>query len=135
MNTSLKLPPFGKFLDQLKAAGLQTGSARGFWGGVTPDGQIVVTAWTDENDGKGRFDIWRPRTNHGGLKTAWEVGNIHAGAEVSVILLRQRGNVPSGEFGRSIGAAALMPGKWRVVEMKTDSKGNEGAVVEPMPNS
>ena len=131
---TLKLPPFGKLLDQLRAAGLRTGSARGFWGGVTPGGKIVVTAWTDEHDSEGRFDIWRPRTNHGGLKIAWEAGNVHPGAEVRVILLRQRGNVPSGEFGRSVAAAALMPGEWRVVKMKTDPKGNQGAVIEPMHN-
>jgi hypothetical protein len=122
-----KIPAFGKYLDQLKAAGIETKSARGFWGGVTPDGETVVTAWTDQNDGKGRFKFTRPPTNHGGLKTAWEVGNIHVGAEVRVIFLRQRGNV---RHKRTVAAAALIPGKWRVV--KVDSK---RGVVEPLPGS
>ena len=132
MNTSLTLPlpPFGKFWDQLKAAGIQTRSARGFSGGVTPEGKIVVTSWTDTNDGKGGFYVWRPRTNHGGLKTAWEVGNIKEGAEVSLILLRQRGDLPIGEGGRLIAGAALMPGKWHVVKMVDGDHWR--AVIEPI---
>jgi hypothetical protein len=131
MSVAIRVPSFGKFHDQLVAAGVETGTARGFWGGIATDGTIVVTAWTDQNDGNGRFDIWRPSTNHGGLKTAWELGNIHVGAEVRVILLRQRGNVPPGEEGRSVAAAALMPGKWRVVAMRP----GEGAKVEPLSDS
>jgi hypothetical protein len=65
-----------------------------FWGGENSDGEIVVTSWIDANDGAGRFRIWRPKTNHGGLKAQWEVGNIRVGTEVRLILLRQRGNVP-----------------------------------------
>lgn len=125
---TLKLPSFGKFLDQLHAAGIKTATARGFWGGVTLDSQIVVTSWTDENDGQGRFEIHRPKTNHGGLKTAWEVGNIHVGAEVTVILVRQRGKAPPGQ-PRTVAAAALMPGKWRVVKMLP---GGTDAAVEPV---
>ena len=58
------IPPFGKFLEKLHAAGVQTGTARGFWGGVATDGNIVVTSWTDANDGSGRFYIGcgRPTT-------------------------------------------------------------------------
>jgi hypothetical protein len=128
MTKPIKVPPFGKFLNQLKAAGVQTTagveteSARGFWGGVTPNGEIVLTAWIDQNDGQGRFKIWRPKTNHGGLKDAWEMGNIRVGTEVRAILIRQRGNVPPGKPGRSVAAAALMPGKWRVVEISRDGK-------------
>jgi hypothetical protein len=116
----MKVPPFGKFHNQLKAAGIATDSPRGFWGGVTEDGEIVVTAWTDQHNGQGRFKIWRPQTNHGHLKTAWELGNIKAGALVRLILIRQRGNVPPGEEGREVAAAALLPGKWRVVKVSGD---------------
>ena len=79
-------------------------------------------------DGKGRFYISRPETDHGGLKTAWQVGNIHVGAEVRLILVRQRGDVPLGEPGRRVNAAALMAGKWRVVEMLGE---RHQAVIEP----
>jgi hypothetical protein len=68
MNTHIKVPPFGRYLDALKAAGVETNSARGFFGGVTADGEIVVTAWIHDNNGRGRFKIFRPHTNHGRLK-------------------------------------------------------------------
>lgn len=122
MTIPIKVPAFGKFLNQLKGAGVQTNSARGFWGGVTPEGVIVVTVWTDEKQGDGSFKIWRPRTNHGNLKTAWEVGNIQVGTEVRVILVRQRGSVPSGGAGRQIAGAALMPDKWKVVKISHDGE-------------
>jgi hypothetical protein len=131
MTAPFKLPPFGKFLDALNAAGVETRTARGFWGGVTPAGEIIVTSWTDGNDGAGRFYIWRPSTNHGGLKTAWEVGNFRVGAEVRMILLRQRGNVPLGVEGRSVAGAALMPGKWRIAELVSDKDWH--GVIEPLP--
>jgi hypothetical protein len=129
MNGSLKISPFGKFLDKLQAAGVETRTARRFWGGVTPEGEIVVTSWTDGNDGKGRFYIWRPETNHGGLKTAWQVGNIHVGAEVRMILVRQRGNVPIDKPGRVVHEASLLLGKWQVVEMISDHQ----AIIEALP--
>lgn len=129
MSGPFKLPQFGKFLDALTAAGVKTGTARGFWGGVAADGEIVVTTWTDTNDGMGRFYIWRPKTNHGGLRTEWEVGNIRAGTEVRMILLRQRGSVPIGKPGRSVAGAVLMAGKWRVGELITGE--NWDAVIEP----
>jgi len=134
MNYQIRVPPFGRFLDQLNAAGLETRTARGFWGGVTPTGEIIVTTWIDQNLGQGRFAIWRPRTNHGGLKTAWEVGNIHVGTEVRVILVRNRGPVPDDdEAVRSVADAALLPGKWRVVKM---GDGHEcDAAIEPMPQN
>jgi hypothetical protein len=129
MDILFKLPPFGKFVDALNAAGVKTKTARGFWGGVADEGEIVVTSWTDGNDGKGRFYIWRPTTNHGGLKTQWEVGNIRVGTEVRTILLRQRGDVPITQPGRSVAGAVLMPGKWRVVELVDDKDWD--AVIEP----
>jgi hypothetical protein len=127
MSARFKLPPFGKFLAALTAAGVVTRTARGFWGGVTTEGEIIVTSWTDANDGTGRFYIWRPNTNHGELKTAWEVGNIREGTEVRMILLRQRGKAPIGER-RSVMEAALMPGKWRVAKLVTDK--NWDGVIE-----
>jgi hypothetical protein len=126
----MKLPRFGKFLDQLRAAGVETKNAHGFWGGVTPEGEIVVTSWIDNHDGNGRFAISRPLTNHGSLKTAWEIGNIHVGAEVRMILVRQRGNIPLGEDGRTVKDAALLAGKWRVVKMVADRE----AHVEELPS-
>lgn len=125
----LPIPPFGKFLDQLHSAGVQTKGARGFWGGVTPEGELVVTSWIDANDGNGRFYISRPETDHGGLKTAWEVGNIHIGAEIRLILVRQRGNLALGIPGRTVKDAALLPMKWHVVKMVGDGK----AVIERLP--
>jgi hypothetical protein len=133
MDVLLKLPPFGKFLNALNATGVKTGTARGFWGGVAEGGEIVVTSWTDANDGNGRFRIWRPTTNHGGLRTQWEVGNIRVGTEVRLILLRQRGDVPIGELGRSVAGAVVMPGKWRVVKLVEDKE--RGAVIEPVPTA
>ncbi len=129
MDILFKLPPFGKFLDALNAVGVTTRTARGFWGGVAEGGEIVVTSWTDANDGKGRFYIWRPTTNHGGLKTQWEVGNIRVGTEVRLILLRQRSDIPIRKPGRSVAGAVLMPGKWRVVKLVEDEDWN--AVIEP----
>ena len=37
MSVAFRLPPFGKFVDALNAAGVDTPTARGFWGGVTPE--------------------------------------------------------------------------------------------------
>lgn len=127
LNDILKLPPSGKFVDQLRAAGIQTKAARGFWGGVTPEGEIVVTSWLDDADQRdpskvNRFYIYRPKTNHGGLKTAWEVGNIRVGTEVRMILIKQRGTIPVEDPGRSVASARLMPRKWRVVEMVSSKK-------------
>lgn len=131
MQVPFKLPPFGKFLDALNAAGVETRTARGFWGGITGAGEVVVTSWTDANDQTGRFYIWRPPTNHGGLKTAWEMGHIREGTEVKLILLRQRGNEPLGGGARSVAGAILMPEKWRVVELVRGKSWN--AVIEPAP--
>jgi hypothetical protein len=129
MDVPFKLPPFGKFHAVLNAAGVETASARGFWGGVTKDGEVVVTSWLDANDKTGRFYIWKPHTNHGGLKTQWEIGNIRVGTDVRMILLRQRGNLPIGQKGRAVAGAVLMPGKWRIVELVSDRDWQ--AVIEP----
>lgn len=133
MNVPFKLPPFGKFQTVLNAAGVETASARGFWGGVTPEGEIVMTSWLDANDGAGRFYVWRPKTNHGGLKSQWEVGNVRVGTEVRLVLLRQRATLPIGEPGRAVAGAVLMPGKWKVVKMVVGE--NWQAVIEPSPEN
>ena len=131
---SYKVPKFGKFLTALNATGIETKTGRGHWGGVNADGEIVVTAWTDRGDGQGRFRITRPATNHGGLLVAWELGAIREGAEVILILIRPRGAAHSGEGApRQIAGAALMPGKWRVVEVVADEIGRPCAMIEPVP--
>lgn len=114
MATGLKIPPFGTHRGALNAAGVKTKTGRGFWGGVAANGTIVVTSWTDTSDGQGRFRIWRPPTNHGGLKTEWEIGNIREKTKVRLIMLRNR--APNGKR-RTVGGAALIPGKWQVVKM------------------
>lgn len=121
---------FGTVLAALNEAGVDVNSARGLWGGVTEDGDIVANTWTDAGAGGDRFRIWRPRTRHGGLLDMWELGRMEPGATVKLIMLRQRGNVPLGQKGRRVHSAGLMPGRWRVVEL-TD----EGAIVEPAPGS
>lgn len=124
-------PSFGRFTDQLHATGVKTGSARGFWGGIASNGDIVVTAWIDANE-DGRFIIWRPRTNHGGLRDAWDAGLMKEGTEVRLILLRQRGNAPLGK-PRSIASAGLVPGKWRIVDASlSGDDGAPGAKIEPI---
>jgi hypothetical protein len=122
--------PFGKFLDALNAAGVKTRNARGFWGGVTEDGEIVVTAWTDESPGDGQYRIWKPKTNHGGLKQAWDSENVRSGADVRLIIICQTGDLPSGVPGRKIGGAELMPGKWRIREIKQAVDGGWMGIVE-----
>jgi hypothetical protein len=124
------LPPFGKFHDKLLEAGVRTGTARGFWGGKDDAGIPVVTSWVDANDGEGRFYIWKPRTNHGGLRIEWELGNIRPGVEVKLLVLRQRGSAPLGH-ARTVAEAALFPRLWRVVRMIEGEI--EQALVEPRP--
>lgn len=126
MAAALKLPVFGKYGDALHSAGVKTKNARGFWGGVGTGGQIVVTSWTDKNDGKGRFTIWRPQTNHGRLRDEWEIGNIGVGTEVRLIMLR---NGAPGKKHRVVASAALMPGKWQVVKMLNGGS-NGDALIE-----
>lgn len=121
---------FGTLLSALNAAGVQTGSARGSWGGVTPDDDIVVTSWSDYAVGKDRFRISRPTTRHGGLRDKWDLGLIEPGATVRLILVRQRSDLPPGAPGRTIKDAALMPGRWRVVEVYRDEDDRQRAIIE-----
>jgi hypothetical protein len=117
MNTHIKVPTFGKYLDALRAAGVETNSGRGFFGGLATDGAIVVTAWIHDNNGKGRFKIFRPHTNHGRLLEQWQLGNIHEGTEVRLILVRDRA-----VGAHVVAGGALMEGKWKVVSVTRDGK-------------
>lgn len=125
----MQLPIFGKYVDALHMAGIETGSARQFWGGVTSKGDIVVTTWADADQSDGSYKIWRPNTNHGGLLGQWDVGSIAVGRVVRLIMLRQRGSVPLDQGPREVKDAALMHGKWKVVRVAKDGK---SAFVEPV---
>lgn len=129
---TIKLPTFGTLLTALNDAGVRTGSARGFWGGVTPEDEIVVTAWTDASHGNDRFHVTRPSRRHGGLRDAWDLGRIEPGVNVRLILVRQRGDVPLGQGERQVKDAALMPGQWRVIELLRDDQDRPRAIVEPV---
>jgi hypothetical protein len=122
----IKLPKFGKFIDALREAGVETGSARGFWGGVTKDDDIVVTAWLDQRRADDSFPIWRPRTRHGGLLDMWEMGRIAPNATVRLIIVRRKAKEDPNERS-SIHSAGLMPGRWRVREF---GEGRATAIVE-----
>lgn len=126
------LPTFGPYLDQLNSAGIKTKTGRGFWGGIGDDGIPVVTSWIDQHDPKGRFYIWRPRTNHGRLKDEWDAGNIRKGTEVRLILLRNRA---PGAARPVVANAALMPGKWHVAQVFNGPKNDPDdpdALIEQM---
>jgi hypothetical protein len=128
---ALQLPPFRTFLRTLNEAGVETRSARGFWGGITPHGDIVATAWIDRRGGHNGFVISRPRTRHGGLRDAWDLGRITDGALIRLIILRQRGDAPPGER-RQMKDAALMPGQWRVMGEPFLEGDRTRALVEPV---
>ena len=121
---------FGTLIESLNAAGVKTRTSRGFWGGVTSDHKIVVTAWSDGPREDGGFIISRPRTNHGKLKEAWDSGRIQPGATVRLIVIRQSGQVPWGRKGRIVKDAALLPGQWRVVRV-FDEGDMKRAIVKP----
>lgn len=120
---------FTGFLRSLISAGVETGSARGFWGGISKSGDIVVTSWLpDRAEGRPlRRFIWKPTTNHGGLKSAWESGALSIGAKVKLILVRSKAK--PGEPGQ-VGGAAVQPGFWQVVEI-FERDGHQLAWIEP----
>jgi len=115
----MALPAFGTYLDQLNSVGIETKTGRGFWGGIGKGGIPVVTSWIDTHNSKRQFYIWRPPTNHGGLKDEWDAGSIRAGTEVRLILLKNR--APDADRP-VVGSAAVMPGKWRVVKVFSGPK-------------
>jgi hypothetical protein len=107
---------FGPYLGELQAAGVLNqsggliGNARGCWGGRAADGTPVVTTAMHPgcDAGNGQRYIWKPRTNHGGLRDLWDSGAIHPGARVRVIQIRWRGEA------REVADARLLPDYWRV---------------------
>jgi hypothetical protein len=123
---AFKHPVFGKLQDALNEAGVVTGSARGFWGGVTPDDDIVVTAWLNEVRGD-RCRIHKPRTRHGGLLDMWEMGRIAQNVTVRLILLRSKGYDSKGDHIYQ--AAGLTAGRWKIISVDDDG---EHATVEPV---
>lgn len=124
---NLKLPTFTTYQVALREAGVDTASARGFWGGVSKGGDIVLTTWIDAGVGDGRFQVWKPRTRHGGLMDMWDLGRIEVGATVRLIILRPKGHSSKLGEARSIHSAGLTPGRWRVAAVGADQ-----AVVEPV---
>ena len=48
-----------------------------------------------------------------------------------MILVRQRGDIPAGQLGRTVKDAALLAGKWRVVKMVVPDR---EALVEELPS-
>ena len=85
----MQLPPFEKFTKILNDAGVKTGSGRESLGGVTDDGAIVLTTFIDRGRAAdGSWRVWRPKTDHGGLRSQWEIGAITVGTHVRLILAR-----------------------------------------------
>lgn len=127
------LPPRQKFGDALRAAGVKCENPRGWWGGINAEGVPVVTTWIDGGRGlgPGQFWIWQPGTNHGGLRHEWLVGNIRRGTLVRLIMLDHYGDVPLHQDGRRIAGARLMPGLWRIRELRESPGDWPAAIVEP----
>ena len=67
--------------------------------------------------------IWKPRTNHGGLKGAWDSGALSIGAKVKLILVRK------GKSGQ-VNGAAVQPGYWLVLDF-FERDGRKLAWIEP----
>ncbi|CAN1521540.1 hypothetical protein MCEMSEM23_01102 [Rhabdaerophilaceae bacterium] len=107
--------------------GTVTESARGFWGGMTGDGTLVVTAWDDSGRGdKSYYEFKRPRRTNGGLQAAWDDGRVSIGAEVKLIIIKPSDPaVPYGARGRKVKSATLMPGKWLISEHAPDDGGDQ----------
>jgi hypothetical protein len=73
----------------------------GFGGGIAENGHIVVTSWLeDHKDGRRRIN--KPFTNHGGLRRAWDGGDIVIGAKVKVILADRSSSPARGRPWQSI---------------------------------
>jgi hypothetical protein len=121
---------WGTLVSALRAAGVVTGSARKFWGAMNADDDIVSTAWIDSGEAPNQLRILRPPTNHGGLKDAWDVGRIEPGATLRVVLIRQRGDAPWGKGERKMKDAALLPGRWKVIEVRDHEVHRKEAVIE-----
>lgn len=121
---------WGTLLKALNQAGFKTRSARGFRGAVNEDDEIVSTSWIDSGEKRDQLRITRPLTNHGGLRDAWDLGRIEAGATIRVILIRQRGDEPWGQGKRNLKDAVFWPGFWKVVEVRDNPRYRKEAVIE-----
>lgn len=109
------------------ARGTVTESSRGFWGGVTKDGTIVVTAWDDSRPaGETYYEFKRPRRANGGLQAAWDDGRVRIGVEVRLIIIEPVDrSVPYGARGRKVKSAKLLRGSWRISEHAPDDGGDQ----------
>jgi hypothetical protein len=119
-----------KYTEALNAAGVVTGTGRGFWGGIAQDGTIVVTSWTTDND-NGRRLIHKPFTNHGGLRRAWESGDIAIGAQVRVILTDAGRSEFTGNKKKAVVAASVEPGYYKILGFG-EFDGHPTASIEPV---
>ena len=119
-----------KFTEALNAAGVVTGTGRGFWGGVAEDGDIVATSWLKDHraDGTQRL-IHKPYTNHGGLRRMWEIGAITPGTKVKVILTDPGNSEVTGDKKKAVKWAAVTPCYWQVVEI-IEHNGHPSAWIE-----
>ncbi len=109
------------------ARGTITNSSRGFWGGVTDDGTIVVTAWDDSRPkGESYYEVKRPRRANGGLQAAWDDRRVQTGTAVRLIILEPLDrSIAYGKKGRKVKSAMLMPGFWRISEHAPDDGGDQ----------
>jgi len=108
--------------------GVITKTGRGFWGGIAENGDIVVTNWLEDHKDR-RRRINKPFTNHGGLRRAWDGGDIVIGAKVRVILTDR-----SSSLEKTVKAATVLSSYWRVVELGQYA-GHHTAWVEPIIES
>lgn len=107
--------------------GTITESSRGFWGGVTDDGTIVVTAWDDSRpNGENYYEFKRPRRTNGGLQAAWDDGRVRVGSDVRLIILEPLDrSIAYGKKGRKVKSAKLMQGAWYISEHAPDDGGDQ----------
>jgi hypothetical protein len=109
--------------------GTVTESSRGYWGGLTDNGTIVVTAWTDSRkEGAIAYEIKRPRRNNGGLLASWNAGRLEVGAIVKLIVIEPLDpSIRYGDPGRKVKLAVLKSGRWRITAVSASDK----RLVEP----
>ena len=127
------------YLKVCKAAGLKTGNARGFWGGVDGHGDIVATAWDDNDIAKPQvitlrdethgLRIWQPDRNNGGLLAMWENGSMVVGTTIRLVLIRPKIYLVEGQ--RDVLCAMVLPGHFAIIALVTNALGRSGAFVEP----
>jgi hypothetical protein len=103
-------------LKVMTSRGTVTESSRGFWGGVTEEGMIVITAWSDSRkDSETHYEFKRPRRTNGGLQAAWDDGRIRIGEAVRLIVIEPMDpKIPYGDRGRKVKSAELKEEFWRI---------------------